>query len=86
MSNLFRLWLLALLSSTALNAQDCPSGSLVIHSQSELEQFRQDFPNCTHLAGDLTLRASLTDLRPLAPLRRVGGTLRLTQLSLSPFS
>lgn len=48
----------------SLFAQDCPSGNVVFSSQSEIDQFLIDFPNCTAIDGNLyvTDAADITNL------------------------
>ena len=47
-----------------LNAQ-CPPGHVQFNSQSEVDQFIIDYPNCTVISGDLYISGGITDLMGL---------------------
>jgi len=39
----------------SLNAQDCPSGDVIIADQAEMNAFEAQYPNCTQINGDLEI-------------------------------
>ncbi|WAS91634.1 hypothetical protein [Nannocystis punicea] len=49
----------------------CPGGDVMVETQGQLFALT----GCSDIAGSLTIRGPITDLTPLAELRRVGGTL-----------
>lgn len=61
----------------SLNAQ-CPNGDVILSSQEEVSGFASSFPNCTEIAGNLTITGSdITDLSALSNLTDVEGSLLL---------
>src|SRR5690606_36136991 len=53
-----------------------PGGSVHLTSQTEVDAFATNYPNCTEVSGDLTIQgANITDLTPLSNLTSVGGYL-----------
>lgn len=49
----------------------CPPGDIYLQSQQELEDFAQNFPNCTDIAGQLYIDSDKGSVLSLAPLKRV---------------
>jgi len=62
-------------------AQDCFQGNLIINTQDDIEEFVNEFPNCTVIEGDLRISSvssagiAITDLRLLNNLVTVEGDL-----------
>lgn len=55
---------------------DCPLGSVIINSQSDLDSYTQNFPDCTSLPSGLLINASdITDLSPFSELLSIFGDL-----------
>ena len=68
-------------------AQDCPTGDLTFETQSQLNSFISQYPNCQVIDGNLTLTHSssdgysnINDLSPLANISTINGDLILRQL------
>src|SRR5690554_1431309 len=58
-----------------LKAQ-CPAGNVSLTSQAQIYAFATNYPNCTEVSGNLTIKgANITDLTPLSNLTSVGGYL-----------
>src|SRR5690606_16612386 len=56
----------------------CPPGDVSLTSQTEVDAFATNYPNCTEVSGNLTIQgANITDLTPLSNLTSVGGFLRI---------
>lgn len=56
----------------------CPPGNVVLLSQQEVNQFLIDYPNCTHIVGNLDIHGTnITDLSPLNNLVSTGGELAI---------
>src|SRR5690606_22305418 len=54
----------------------CPPGDVSLTSQTEVDAFATNYPNCTEISGDLYISGStITDLSPLSNLTSVGGSL-----------
>ena len=72
-----------LILSAACACAQCPPGNVDIFSQAELNDFLNDYPNCTELNGDLVIGrfdmpTDITDLSGLSNVIGIGGSLRLT--------
>jgi surface protein len=73
--------LLSLLLSlfTAAGAQSCPTGSLTLSSQAQIDAFPMDYPGCAIMPGTLTITEAtpgdITDLSPLSQLTAINGNL-----------
>ena len=68
---------LLLFLSFKANAQ-CPTGNITLTTQAQVNQFKIDYPNCTHISGYLLVGVSsgasdITDLSPLENITSVGG-------------
>src|SRR5690606_26111693 len=56
----------------------CPPGDVSLTSQTEVDAFATNYPNCTEISGGLYISGStITDLSPLNNLTSVGGFLRI---------
>src|SRR5690606_2538851 len=54
----------------------CPAGDVILGSQTEVDDFATNHPNCTEISGDLYIYGNdITDLSPLSNLTSVGGNL-----------
>lgn len=64
-----------------LSAQ-CPTGALFLDTQTAVNSFATNYPNCTTISGNLTIGAgissttpsNITDVSPLAKITQVNGT------------
>ena len=65
-----------LLSAFNTNAQ-CPEGSIILNTISDLNAFESAYPDCTEIDGDLSIRYStdITNLAQLQNIKRVNGSL-----------
>ncbi len=72
-------WLVALMFSICLYAQNCDMGSIVISSQQQIDNFSSDFPNCSIFNGDITIEEDtengeiITNLLGLSQLTHIEG-------------
>jgi len=53
----------------------CPTGDLEFRSQWEVNQFIQEYPNCTTINGDLHITGVINDLSGLSNIQHVADTL-----------
>lgn len=61
------------------NAQ-CPAGDIVLETQEEVDQFALDFPNCSHIDGNLTIKEwDVTNLSFLENITSVDGNIIIHQ-------
>lgn len=71
-------------------AQDCPQGDVVIYFQSDLEEYIQQYPNCTEINGNLIIsdrcdyfglyeetEDCIVDISPLSKIERINGDFRI---------
>ncbi|MFK8103304.1 MAG: T9SS type A sorting domain-containing protein [Saprospiraceae bacterium] len=67
-------------------AQDCPSSSITLRTQQDVDDFHTNYPNCTELPGNLIINSQglatdpVTSLAGLAQLRSIKGYLELRYL------
>lgn len=72
------VFILGLCSLTFLKA-NCPS-DLTFSSQAQINNFPNQYPNCTEITGNLSVTGlynTITDLSPLSQLNSVGGTINI---------
>src|SRR5690606_31203507 len=57
----------------------CPTGDVILNSQTEVDDFATNYPNCTEISGGLNISggSTITDLSPLSNLTSVGGYLNI---------
>ena len=72
--------------NNACNPTDCPQGSITLATQSDVNQFLIDYPNCTEITGNLfigigTGTSNITNLSPLSKLATIGGYLAIYNTS-----
>ena len=64
-----------------LNGQDCPTDDLMFTNQEEIDAFLIDYPNCTEIAGHVTVResepGSITNLLGFENITSVGLSIRI---------
>ncbi|WP_432671658.1 GEVED domain-containing protein [Flavobacterium sp. SM2513] len=75
-----KLWLFSVffLFSLGSSAQ-CPSGSVFLTSQAEVDAFITSYPNCTIITESLFIGGEdITDLSPLNNITKVGGILNIS--------
>jgi acyl-[acyl carrier protein]--UDP-N-acetylglucosamine O-acyltransferase len=72
------LFLLALFIPVFLIAQPCLPGGITFYQQSEIDNFQTDFPNCTEIEGDVTIRgADIVNLAGLNVINSIIGSLNI---------
>jgi len=76
----YTFWLVfsvSLFSSQFLFAQ-CPSGDILLETQEQVDQFVADYPNCTQVSGNLTVKGKeITDLFFIKDIAQVDGNLNI---------
>jgi gliding motility-associated-like protein len=86
-SILFTLLLCALFSFKDLYAQCPPSGDIELLSQSDIDNFVTEFPNCDTIDGNLIIKGNtITNISGLKSLRIIKGHLKLEETSISNFT
>lgn len=79
-TQLFFLTILISFTFSKLNAQ-CPEGDVQFFSQADVDYFTANYPNCTHITGDLIFGVfngpnnNITDLSGLINLTKIDGYL-----------
>jgi acyl-[acyl carrier protein]--UDP-N-acetylglucosamine O-acyltransferase len=55
----------------------CPSGTIILSSQSEVDDFATDYPSCTDTNGSLIIYtdSDINDLSPLSDIENISGSL-----------
>lgn len=72
------VYLLLFLLPALINAQPCLPGGIIFYTQSEIDNFQTDFPNCTDITGDVEIRgADITNLNGLNVIATIGGYLKI---------
>ena len=71
------IWVWVALANLGV-AQDCPSDSLTISNQIELEQFLTDYPDCNRINATLSL-TGVSDLTPLMNIDSIFGSLTIIE-------
>jgi gliding motility-associated-like protein len=61
----------------------CPTGDVVLSTQGQVNQFINDYPNCTTINGDLTIEGTVGDISGLTNLVHVQGDLKIEDSSLN---
>src|SRR5690606_12196009 len=60
----------------------CPPGDVILTSQTEVDAFATNYPNCTEISSDLNISGStITNLDGLSNLTSVGGNLYISSNS-----
>ena len=71
--------------SQLLRAQTCPAGGITFNSQDQVDNFATNYPGCTVINGDLTIKRGgalqLTNLDGLSQITTINGSLILDQPS-----
>jgi|GEM_PF-4792817 len=63
---------------------DCPSGSVLLTSQAEVDNFVNQYPTCTTIDGNLTITgSSITDITGLNQITTVNGALTIANTTIS---
>ncbi|UPQ80147.1 T9SS type A sorting domain-containing protein [Flavobacterium azooxidireducens] len=63
---------------------DCPSGSVLLTSQAEVDSFVNQYPTCTTIDGNLTISGpSITDITGLNQITTVNGALTISNTTIS---
>ncbi len=67
-------------SSALSQPPACPTGNIVLNTQTEVSDFAAIYSNCTAIPGDMTITtvgANVTDLSPLNNIVSIGGELKI---------
>ncbi len=63
---------------TTSQEPQCPTGDVALYSQTDVNNFATNYPNCTEISGYLYISGStITDLSPLSNLTSIGGYLHI---------
>lgn len=73
----FYLMILLLFIGGASYSQTCPSGNLVLTSQSQVDSFPILYPNCNRILGDLDISGSVLKLDSLSQLDSIYGGIKV---------
>jgi gliding motility-associated-like protein len=77
------LFFISLFSSQFLFAQ-CPTGNVTLETQDQVDQFVTNYPNCTQVSGNLTVKGKgVTDLLFMKDIAQVDGDLNIEQTSIT---
>lgn len=72
--------MLIIVMITISSQAQCPAGSVSLYSQSDVDQFILNYPNCTDLNGSLYIASNLvTDISNLSNIESINGNLGLHQ-------
>ena len=74
--NKYLLFLISIMASYNIAAQ-CPSGSVFFFSQTNVNQFIIDYPDCTVINGDINIFQGVTDLLAFKNIKTVEGELKI---------
>ena len=70
--------------ATGQTCTTCPSNDLITGSQQRLEEFREDYPDCTRFPGRIQVFGpDITSLTPLNNLTFIGGSLSIRRLQVT---
>lgn len=72
------LVLICVLGYGVLWAQ-CPPENITLSTQSDVNNFTSDYPNCTELLNNLWIEGSMTNLNGLSSIKSIDGTLYIRQ-------
>ena len=79
-----RLLFLSALFICLYSFGQCPTTTIYINSQADLDNFKVTYPNCTELSSGLYLwNPDISDLTPLEDITAINGTLTLSGTSVS---
>lgn len=71
--------------ATSVLAQ-CPPGDVQLNDQYDVEAFLNDYPTCEIIVGDLLIGGGVTDLSGLTAIRKIEGSLVLSQAEVTVFT
>jgi len=57
-------------------AQSCLDGSYFFSTQDELNKFKTQNPNCTHIKGSIVIENQIKNLSPFSKIKTIGGNLQ----------
>lgn len=57
--------------TNVLLSDPCPPGDVSINSQSDLEKFIEEYPDCEEILGSLQITGNVEDLTPLRKIKKV---------------
>ncbi len=69
---------LLFLSQIAFSQNECLPDGITFFSQSNVDDFPQDYPGCTVIQGDVTIKSSVINTDSLSILTEIQGTLDIT--------
>lgn len=64
----------------------CPSGSVRLSKQSDVDDFTKNYPTCDIISGDLIISGGATDFSKLTSIKRIEGNLTIEYSAISNFS
>ncbi len=64
----------------------CPPGDVQLNDQIEVEEFLNNYSSCEIIAGDLFIGAGVTDLSGLTVIRKIEGSLLISQAEVTTFT
>lgn len=69
-----------------INAQ-CPAGDIVLITQSDIDNFIANYPNCATINGNLEIKGDgINDISGLSSLRVINGELKVIQTQIADFT
>jgi hypothetical protein len=72
----FFIFLVALLALNSANGQSCLPEGITFNTQSQIDSFQTNYPNCTQIEGGVTITGGgITNLNGLSVMTSIGGDL-----------
>ncbi len=71
------------LCTTYIEGQTCLSGNSVFNSQTEVDLFATNFPNCTEINGNVFIQGNVSNLNAFNNIVKINGNLTIISTSLS---
>jgi hypothetical protein len=69
--------LLLIICATSVTAQSCLPEGITFVIQQDIEEFQENYPDCTEISGFVEIHGSLWDLGGLSNITSIGGNLRI---------
>ncbi len=79
------LLLLVLFSFTNFIFSQCPTGNVILSTQTDVNNFINDYSTCEIIDGDLEI-GNVTDISGISSIKRIEGTLRINYSNLTTLS
>ncbi|MBL7809077.1 MAG: T9SS type A sorting domain-containing protein [Saprospiraceae bacterium] len=65
-------------------AAQCPTGDITFTTQGQIDSFPMNYPNCSEMESSIVISgSSIVRLDSLYPLKKIGGSLKISQTSLT---